>query len=215
MRPGFPLNVSSGGYAPLAALSAVVLAISVAASLLFAPSQGNRDAAGAESVEAALQLRFKDAGGTALTLTDFRGRSVLLNVWATWCGPCRKEMPALDRLQAKLGATDFEVIALSIDRGGLGVVERFFDEISIANLAIYLDENAAAMSALGITGIPTTLLIDREGRGIRRWAGPAEWDSPEIEALIRSHVDLATSSIESPASNLKVKQWTALPATRL
>jgi len=198
MRPGLPLSASSGGYLPLVALSAVVLAISVALSLLLAPSQANRDAAGAESVEAALQLQFKDADGKALSLADFRGRAVLLNVWATWCGPCRKEMPALDRLQAKLSGTDFEVIALSIDRGGLGVVERFFDEIGIANLAIYLDESAAAMSVLGITGIPTTLLIDPDGQEIRRWAGPAEWDSPAMETLIRDELDLATAASTEP-----------------
>jgi thiol-disulfide isomerase/thioredoxin len=215
MRPGFLSEASPGGYFTPAVLSAVVLAVAAIVGLLFAPSLATKGGPGAENTEPALQLAFKDAAGSDLTLADFRGRAVLLNVWATWCGPCRKEMPALDRLQAKLGGADFEVITLSIDRGGLGVVERFFDEIGIANLAIYLDESAAAMSVLGITGIPTTLLIDREGREIRRWAGPAEWDSPEIEALIRSHVDLATSGTQSPSSNVKVKQWTALPAIRL
>ena len=215
MRPSFPLGASSGRYVPLAVLSAVVLAASVAVSLFFAPTLANRTGQSAESAEAAPQLAFKDAKGTDLTVADFRGRAVLLNVWATWCGPCRKEMPALDRLQARLGGADFEVIALSIDRGGLDRVQPFFDEIGIANLAIYLDESAAAMSALGITGIPTTLLIGRDGREIRRWAGPAEWDSPEMEALIRAETGLAGAGAQSLSSNTKVKQWRALPVKQV
>ena len=205
MSPASRSGASPGGYVLLAVFSVVVLAVFVAASLLFAPSPPSKDRPSADSTEVAPQLAFKDAAGMDLTLADFRGKVVLLNVWATWCGPCRKEMPALDQLQGALGGADFEVVALSIDRGGLGVVERFFDEIGIVNLAIYLDESAAAMSALGITGIPTTVLTDREGQEIRRWAGPAEWDSPEMETLIRSHLGLESSSIEPPSSNAKVK----------
>jgi len=143
-------------------------------------------------------LRFTDEKERAMTLQDFRGRFLLLNVWATWCVPCRKEMPTLDRLQINLGGADFEVIALSIDQGGTSVVRPFYDEIGVRNLRIYIDKSGDAMSGLGIAAIPATLLIDREGREIGRKIGPAEWDSPEIIALIRAY-------IAPPASNLPEK----------
>src|SRR3546814_20203764 len=77
------------------------------------------------------EVRFTDGGGQPLTLGDFRGKMILLNIWATWCGPCREEMPTLDRLQARLGGPDFEVVALSIDRAGIAVVREFYDEIRV------------------------------------------------------------------------------------
>ena len=133
-------------------------------------------------------LRFADEKELAMTLQDFRGKFVLLNIWATWCVPCREEMPTLDRLQAKLGGPDFEVVALSIDRGGAFVVSTFYSEIGIRALRIYVDKSNDAQTALGVFGIPVTLLIDREGREIGRKIGPAEWDSPEIIDLIRGYV---------------------------
>jgi thiol-disulfide isomerase/thioredoxin len=215
MRPGSSTSSAVGSYLSLAVFSAAALALSVAASLLFWPSQAGKETPGVQGAEAVPALSFEDATGAAVSLADFRGRAVLLNIWATWCGPCRKEMPALDRLQTSLGGADFVVVALSIDRGGLGAVQPFFDEIGIAELAVYLDESAAAMSALGITGVPTTLLIGRDGGEIRRWAGPAEWDSPEMEALIRAQAGLATTGTSPPSSNAKVKQWTALPVRQV
>lgn len=133
------------------------------------------------------EIHFKDGKGHARTLADFRGKVVLLNIWATWCLPCRKEMPTLDRLQAKLGGSNFEVVALSIDSGGPDWVKMFFAEIGIKHLALNIDTSGKAIFALGAPGIPTTLLIDREGREIGRRIGPAEWDSPEMVAFIRSH----------------------------
>ena len=124
-------------------------------------------------------LSVMDGEGQALTLADFRGRVVLLNVWATWCVPCREEMPTLDALQAQLGGPDFQVLPLSMDRAGADAVQPFYEEIGIENLGVYLSDQRQAMSALGILGLPTTLLIDREGREIARLIGPAEWDSPE------------------------------------
>lgn len=130
-------------------------------------------------------VEFEDGQGRKRTLADFRGRVVLLNVWATWCGPCRKEMPTLDRLQRRLGSADFEVVALSIDRGGQAVIKTFFDEIDVRALAIYVDATAEAGAKLGILGVPTTLLLDRMGREIGRATGPAEWDSPEVIDMIQ------------------------------
>ncbi len=130
-------------------------------------------------------LHFAEAEGNAMSPADFRGRTVLLNMWATWCVPCREEMPALDRLQAELGGPDFEVAALSIDRGGLPVVEAFFRDIELKTLGIYIDPSGKAARDLNIVGLPTTLLIDRGGNETGRLVGPAEWDSPEAFALIK------------------------------
>jgi len=130
-------------------------------------------------------INFDDAQGRSRSLAEFKGKVVLLNIWATWCGPCRKEMPALDRLQAALGGPEFEVVALSIDRGGTDAVRKFFADIGIRTLAMYLDSSGQALRTLSALGLPTTLLIDREGREIGRLIGPAEWDSPEMVEFVR------------------------------
>lgn len=129
---------------------------------------------------------FVDGDGRDLTLEDFRGRVVLLNVWATWCAPCREEMPTLDRLQAQLGGVDFHVLPLSIDRAGLGPVRRFYDEIGIRHLGQYLATDIRAMRAFSVIGLPTTLLIDRQGHERGRLTGPAEWDSAEAIAQFQT-----------------------------
>lgn len=132
---------------------------------------------------------FGDGDGRAVSLTDFAGRVVLLNVWATWCGPCRHEMPMLDDLQARLGGEDFEVVALSIDRAGLAPVRDFFAELKLGNLRLYIDETGAAARAIGVFGLPTTLLIDRRGRELGRLVGPAAWNAPEVISYLRSMVE--------------------------
>jgi thiol-disulfide isomerase/thioredoxin len=134
-------------------------------------------------------LAFVDGEGAARTLADFKGRVVLLNIWATWCVPCRAEMPALDRLQAELGGPDFQVVALSIDRKGIEVVKPFYVELGLGSLGIYLDRSGTAARALGTVGVPTTLLIDREGRELGRKLGPAQWDEPAAVALIRRAIE--------------------------
>lgn len=140
-------------------------------------------------------IRFADGEGRPRTLADFRGKTVLLNIWATWCVPCRREMPTLDRLQAALGGPDFEVVALSIDRGGIEAVRKFYAEVGVRNLAMYIDETGRIARDLNAFGLPTTLLIDRKGSEIGRLVGPAEWDSPEMIASLRKH--LKTSRGES------------------
>lgn len=134
------------------------------------------------------EIVFADADGRAVRLSDYRGKVMLLNVWATWCQPCREEMPSLDRLQARLGGPDFEVVALSIDRDGLPAVKEFYLQFGIKRLRIYLDESGQAASKLGVIAIPTTLLIDPQNREVARKFGAAEWDSPEMIAAIRSHL---------------------------
>lgn len=135
------------------------------------------------------ELRFVDGEGRPLTLADFRGKVILLNIWATWCIPCLREMPTLDRLQAKLGGPRFEVVVLSIDIGGIPVVEKFYRALKLDSLGIYVDKTLRAQRDLGIVGIPTTLLIDRQGREIGRLAGPAEWDSKEAIKAIRRYLE--------------------------
>jgi thiol-disulfide isomerase/thioredoxin len=132
--------------------------------------------------------RFQDASGRQLTLADFKGRVVLLNIWATWCSPCRKEMPTLDRLQAALGGPSFEVVALSIDRDGVGVVRSFYDEIHVQSLAVYIDPSTEVMQTLSIIGVPTTMLIDASGREVWRRLGPETWDAPDMVAILRETI---------------------------
>ena len=131
------------------------------------------------------ELRFQDAAGKSLSLSDFRGKVVVLNLWATWCIPCRAEMPTLDRLQAQLGGPRFEVLALSIDRGGRKAVDPFFRQVGITHLTRNLDPGGEAAGRLGVLGLPTTLLIDPKGRELGRLIGPAEWDSAEMTAFLR------------------------------
>lgn len=133
-------------------------------------------------------IYFDDAAGRALTIADFRGRVVLLNFWATWCEPCRQEMPTLDRLAAKLGGPDFAVVPVSIDRGGAAAVEPFYKKLGLEKLAVYLDASGKAPATLGLPGVPTTLLIDREGREVARKMGEADWDSPQMIALVRRYL---------------------------
>ncbi len=130
------------------------------------------------------ELEFVSGDLKAASLADFGGKVVLLNIWATWCGPCRVEMPTLDRLQAMLGGPDFEVVALSIDQGGVPVVKDFYEELGLKALRIFVDPSMTAPVALNALGVPTTLLINREGQEIGRYTGPAEWDSSEIVAMI-------------------------------
>ncbi len=135
------------------------------------------------------ELILSKGDGSPHSLESFHGKIVLLNIWATWCGPCRKEMPTLDRLQAQLGGPDFEVVALSIDKAGVEVVRKFYEEIGINDLRIYMDSDKKATRALRVVGLPTTLLIDRQGREIGRLIGPAEWDTPEMSSFFRQYIN--------------------------
>ena len=135
------------------------------------------------------EIRFRDEAGRTLTLADFKGRVILLNIWATWCTPCREEMPALDRLQAKLGGPGFEVVALSIDTEGAAAVRRFFSEVGVRALKLYNDPSAEAANRLGTLGVPTTLLVDRGGREIGRRLGPAQWDGAAAVDYIRKRIE--------------------------
>ena len=134
------------------------------------------------------EFGFENVEGQPMTLSDFEGTVVLLNVWATWCVPCREEMPTLDALQAELGSSEFKVVALSIDRAGADVVQDFYSEIGIRNLDLFIDPTMKTTTALGIPGLPTTLLIDRNGRELGRLVGPTEWATAEMIDFLKSHI---------------------------
>lgn len=126
------------------------------------------------------EITFENGDGEPMTLADFRGKVIVLNIWATWCPPCRREMPTLDRLQAELGSERFEVLALSIDSAGPSVVREFFAEEGIEHLALYIDTSARALPRLDIRGVPTTLMVDAEGCEVARLIGEADWATPAM-----------------------------------
>jgi len=131
------------------------------------------------------ELRFVDGAGRNLSLADFRGKVVLLNIWATWCAPCREEMPALDRLQAQLGGERFQVVALSVDLQGAPIARKFYGEVGIKALPLYIDPTAKAAFTLDAPGLPATLLVDRSGREVGRHLGAVKWDAPEVLEQLR------------------------------
>jgi thiol-disulfide isomerase/thioredoxin len=141
-----------------------------------------------ETPEPGAVVRFEDDQGQPRSLADFRGKIVLLNVWATWCAPCIKEIPALDHLAAALNGADFAVVAVSVDRKGIDVVRKVFAERNVQKLPIYIDRSGEALRTVRAIGLPTSLLIDREGREFGRAVGPAQWDDAATIAFFRQVV---------------------------
>ena len=135
-------------------------------------------------------LAFEDAEGKPRKLSDWRGKTVLLNLWATWCVPCRKEMPALDELQAKLGGKDFEVVAVNIDTRDPDKPKNFLKEARLTRLGYFADHKAKVfqdLKAVGrALGMPTSVLVDPQGCEIGTIAGPAEWASEDAVKLIKA-----------------------------
>lgn len=147
--------------------------------------------AAADAPRALPELSFSDKDGKPVRLTDFRGRVTLVNLWATWCVPCRKEMPALDELEAKLGGPAFMVLAINLDTGDRAKPRKFLDEIGIKHLAYYEDPSTNVFQELkrygrSIIGLPTTVLVDGNGCELGVLAGPAEWASEDALALVRA-----------------------------
>jgi len=131
-------------------------------------------------------VAFQDEAGKPLKLSDWKGRVVLVNLWATWCAPCRKEMPDLAKLQKELGSDQFEVVAISVDRKGAEASSTFLKETGADNLKLYMEPTTAIVGELQSAGLPATLLIDRQGRELGRLLGPADWASPEAQALVKA-----------------------------
>ncbi|MGB8127482.1 MAG: TlpA disulfide reductase family protein [Pseudolabrys sp.] len=131
------------------------------------------------SPRALTDFTFSDGSGRNLTLEHFRGTLILVNVWATWCAPCKEEMASLNHLALLFENKNIKFVPISIDVSGALTVRSFYERLGLNNLSIYVDPSKNVMDALGITGIPTTILIGRDGREIGRTVGPAQWDAPE------------------------------------
>jgi thiol-disulfide isomerase/thioredoxin len=142
-------------------------------------------------------LAFEDADGKPKKLSDWRGKTVLVNLWATWCVPCRKEMPALDSLQTKLGGEDFEVVAINIDTRDPEKPKNFLKDANLTRLGYFSDQKAKVFQDLkGVgkaLGMPTSVLVDGQGCEIANIAGPAEWASDDALKLIKAAVKPAAA----------------------
>ncbi|TMJ66781.1 MAG: TlpA family protein disulfide reductase [Alphaproteobacteria bacterium] len=132
---------------------------------------------------AAPTISLTDSDGHTLELSALRGKLVLVNLWATWCEPCLREMPSLERLQSRLGER-IAVLAVSEDRGGNKAVEPFIAKLGLKSVKIYIDPKSEVGHAFGARGLPTSFLIDREGKVLGRVEGAAEWDSPKILGVL-------------------------------
>lgn len=132
------------------------------------------------------ETALSDKDDVNVKLDQWRGRTILVNLWATWCVPCRKEMPALDELQAELGGEKFEVIAINMDRGGPAKGKAFYEEIGLKSLGYFYDTTGRLIYALKSFGLPTTLLVGPDGCEIARLSGPAEWNSADAHAVIKA-----------------------------
>ncbi|MCF6315814.1 MAG: TlpA family protein disulfide reductase [Marinosulfonomonas sp.] len=129
---------------------------------------------------------FTDPDGGKHQLADYQGKYILLNFWATWCAPCRKEMPSLDNLQETLGGEKFKVVTVATGRNTLPGIERFFQEADVTNLPILLDPKQALARDMGVLGLPITVILDPDGNEIARLRGDAEWDTDSAMAIIKA-----------------------------
>jgi thiol-disulfide isomerase/thioredoxin len=151
----------------------------------------------AASPQPAPPIAFADLAGHAVHLDDFAGRVVLVNLWATWCAPCREEMPSLVRLQQKLGDR-LTVLAISEDRGGAGAVAPFLRRIDLGPIKVYVDPQSEVGAAFAVRGLPTSVLIDAKGRVVGRVEGGADWNTPAMLDALRRFLPS-----EAPATVIK------------
>ena len=132
---------------------------------------------------------FTDPGGGEHRLGDWEGKVVLLNFWATWCAPCRKEMPMLDALQTEFGGADFEVVTVATGRNSPEGIRRFFEETGVSALPILLDPRQALAREMGVFGLPVTVILDAQGQEIARMVGEADWASENARAIVAALID--------------------------
>jgi thiol-disulfide isomerase/thioredoxin len=131
---------------------------------------------------------FLDSDDSEKTLAEYQGRIVVLNFWATWCAPCRKEMPSLARLQDEFSTDELAVVTLAVGRNSPTGIRKFFDEIGVQNLPHYRDKRQGIASDMGVLGLPVTVILDREGLEIARLIGDAEWDTDSAKAIVSALV---------------------------
>lgn len=129
-------------------------------------------------------IAFTDASGVEHRLAEWKGKIVAVNFWATWCAPCRKELPALDALNRDLGGDDFAVVTIATGRNPLPAIERLFDEVGVRTLPVLLDPKQDLARDMAVFGLPVTVILDRDGREIARMTGDAEWDSDSARAIV-------------------------------
>ena len=129
---------------------------------------------------------WTDTAGATGGVADYRGRWVLLNFWATWCAPCRIEMPMLSALQDRLGGPDFAVVTVAAGRNAPAGIDRFLAEIGVTNLPTWMDPRDGIAPRMGVVGLPVTVLIDPEGREVARMIGEADWSSENAVAVLRA-----------------------------
>ena len=138
----------------------------------------------AETPKVLPPIAFAGADGQLTGLDAFRGKVVVLDYWATWCAPCRAEFPVLDRLQERLGARGLAVVAVSVDRAGLRVVDKFYAEAQVTHLDKYVDPDSTGAQGLKLRGVPTSLVVDRQGREVARVEGLADWEGKGVTSLL-------------------------------
>lgn len=131
-------------------------------------------------------VAFLGEDGSEMTLANYEGKHVVLNFWATWCAPCRKEMPGLSELQTELGGDELEVVTIATGRNPRPAMQAFFDDIGVDNLPLHSDERQNLARSLGVLGLPVTLIIDPEGNEIARLQGDAEWNSDSAKAILNA-----------------------------
>ncbi len=136
---------------------------------------------------------FTHADGGEFRLSDFQGKHVLVNFWATWCAPCRKEMPMLSELQTEFGGDAFEVVTIATGRNDIAGIKRFLAEVEVDNLPLYLDPRQGLARDMAVLGLPITVILNPEGREIARMRGDAEWNSESAKAIISALIGDAPS----------------------
>ena len=141
------------------------------------------------SLRPPLTVAWRDANGQEISLAAFRGKVVMLNFWASWCSPCLRELPSINRLQARLGGDQFTVVALNVDRGGKSVAERYTRRLKLDKLALYIDQSNNAAKSMKLKNMPTTIIFDAEGREVGRLVGAAEWDTEEAINFLKWFID--------------------------
>ena len=139
-----------------------------------------------EEPAALIDVEFEDVDGNKMTFADTNGPFRLVNFWATWCAPCREEMPALDALQLEMGGEDFQVMTIATGRNRMSGIHKFYAEAEVTNLPILLDPKGRLATRMGALGLPVTILLNREGQEIARLTGGADWNSENAKAVLRA-----------------------------